>query len=317
LLVSSGSQGFIVQTKTNETGRFAVDGLDFDSVSTLFVQAKNEKGKANTLVLLDKTEVPPLQFLSPQLPANIPFSEAYIQKMKNQQKINDTYTFKNGERVLKEVQVTAKRSVAPEKTRLYGTADNVIKMTDQMASFSNVLQAIQGRVAGVNVTGGGANMQVSIRGGGEPLFLLDEIPVDINMISSLSPTDVETIEILKGASAAIYGVRGGNGVIAVYTKRGGGIVDNRPPTGTTLGKIYGYYKAREFFAPRYDVAREVHNLPDLRSTIYWNPRVKTDSTGKASVTFYNADQVNGLQVVLEGLAPTGAVGSLSVRVPAR
>ena len=37
--------------------------------------------------------------------------------MKNQQKINDAYAFKNGERVLKEVQVTAKRQVAPEKTR--------------------------------------------------------------------------------------------------------------------------------------------------------------------------------------------------------
>ena len=187
-----------------------------------------------------------------------------------------------------------------------------------MASFSNVLQVLQGRVAGVNITGGGANMQVSIRGGGEPLFLLDEIPVDVGMITSISPTDVETIEVLKGASAAIYGSRGGNGVIAVYTKRGGAVVDNRPAAGTTIGRIFGYYKAREFFSPRYDVTREVHNLPDLRSTIYWNPRVKTDSTGKATVTFYNADQENGLRVILEGLVPaSGYVGSLSTQLPAR
>ena len=65
LLVNSGTDGFIIQTKTDAAGRFGVNGLDYDSVRTLFVQAKNEKGKANTLVILDKTSIPPLQFLSP------------------------------------------------------------------------------------------------------------------------------------------------------------------------------------------------------------------------------------------------------------
>lgn len=92
---------------------------------------------------------------------------------------------------------------------------------------TNPAEALQGKVAGVNITrsGGnaGAGISVKIRGvktfgDNEPLYIIDGFPGDIN---SVNPQDIETMEILKdGAAAAIYGSVAANGVIIVQTKNG-------------------------------------------------------------------------------------------------
>ncbi|MDB5229829.1 MAG: putative outer membrane protein involved in nutrient binding [Chitinophagaceae bacterium] len=102
--------------------------------------------------------------------------------------------------------------------------------------------ALQGRAAGVQVTqstgmaGSGTIIRIrgtgSITAGGEPLYVVDGIPIpansgqtiaaaNTNPLSSINPADIESIEILKDASsAAIYGSRGANGVVLITTKRG-------------------------------------------------------------------------------------------------
>lgn len=95
---------------------------------------------------------------------------------------------------------------------------------------SNITQAMQGRIAGVNLeqtsTKPGATMQIRIRGvrslsgSNDPLVVLDGIPY-AGSISDLSSDDIKSIDILKDASAtAIYGSRGANGVILVTTNKG-------------------------------------------------------------------------------------------------
>ena len=84
------------------------------------------------------------------------------------------------------------------------------------------------RVPGVNVSGTGNNQRVTIRGissfnsGIEPLFVIDgQIAgtsyMEVN--NRVNPRDVDHIRVLKGPDAAIYGVRGGNGVVVITTKR--------------------------------------------------------------------------------------------------
>ncbi len=95
---------------------------------------------------------------------------------------------------------------------------------------SNISQALQGRVAGVQMTQTstkpGATMQIRIRGtrsinaDNDPLIVLDGIPFS-GTIADISPEDIKSIDILKDASAtAIYGSRGANGVILVTTNKG-------------------------------------------------------------------------------------------------
>jgi TonB-dependent starch-binding outer membrane protein SusC len=92
---------------------------------------------------------------------------------------------------------------------------------------SNVENLLQGRASGVNVTssgvpGAGANIRIrgfSTFGSNDPLFVVDGI--QLNSIADLNPTDIETLQVLKDASAsAIYGSAAANGVVIITTKRG-------------------------------------------------------------------------------------------------
>ena len=92
----------------------------------------------------------------------------------------------------------------------------------------NAMDALQGKVNGVQVTSGGgpgATPKVLIRGvttvnGTNPLYVVDGVPYDGN-ISAINPNDIETMTVLKDASAgALYGSRGANGVIMITTKKG-------------------------------------------------------------------------------------------------
>ena len=111
-------------------------------------------------------------------------------------------------------------------------------------NVSSLDQALKGGVSGVQVTqtsgqpGGGVSIRIrggaSIQGGNEPLYVIDGFPVynqtestgvgsgaSINPLASINPSDIESIEVLKDASAtAIYGSRGANGVVLVTTKKG-------------------------------------------------------------------------------------------------
>lgn len=95
---------------------------------------------------------------------------------------------------------------------------------------TDVTQALAGKVAGMTVTQSdgspGASVSIRVRGGlsitqdNEPLYVIDGFPTDDGLIG-IDPGDIASIEVLKDASAtAIYGARGGNGVILITTKQG-------------------------------------------------------------------------------------------------
>ncbi len=127
-----------------------------------------------------------------------------------------------------------------ERRDLTGAVSSVDAGDFQNMAINSVEQGLQGRVAGVNVVQQsgqpGAAMQVQIRGVGsignsEPLYVIDGVPVindngatgagNFNALNSINPSNIESIEILKDASAAaIYGARAANGVVLITTKRG-------------------------------------------------------------------------------------------------
>ncbi len=119
----------------------------------------------------------------------------------------------------------------------------------------NITQALQGRLPGVEFTQSssqpGASMQIRIRGtrsisgGNDPLVVLDGIPFP-GAISDINPNDINSIDILKDASAtAIYGSRGANGVILITTKSGK--AGQKPQV-----SYNGFHGVKEVFA-KYDM----------------------------------------------------------------
>ncbi|WNJ21069.1 TonB-dependent receptor [Pontibacter sp. G13] len=114
------------------------------------------------------------------------------------------------------------------KSDVTGAVASVDAETVQQLATPDVIQAIQGRVAGVDITGQSGDpaggVRIRIRGVGtinnsDPLYVVDGFQT--GDISFLNPQDIESMEILKDASAtAIYGSRGANGVILITTRRG-------------------------------------------------------------------------------------------------
>jgi TonB-linked SusC/RagA family outer membrane protein len=154
-------------------------------------------------------------------------------------------TLAGDQRQLGEVVVTA-LGIERETRALQYSVTEISGEPMQMARENNIANQLAGRVAGVNVTnvasGPAGSSRVIIRGNtslqgnNQPLYVVDGIPMDNNNFgqagvwggpdrgdgtSSLNPDDIESITVLKGASAAaLYGARAGNGVINIVTKRG-------------------------------------------------------------------------------------------------
>jgi len=114
---------------------------------------------------------------------------------------------------------------------LTGSVSSVSTAELSKVPVSDIGQALTGRLAGVLVTQAegepGASVSIRVRGGisitqsNEPLYIIDGFPSEDGM-STLDPADIETIDVMKDASAtAIYGARGANGVVVITTKQGG------------------------------------------------------------------------------------------------
>ena len=135
------------------------------------------------------------------------------------------------------------------RTDVTGAAQRIQREDFIRDNPTNILQAIQGKLAGVNVTQNdgapGAGLSIRVRGsnsflgGTEPLYVIDGVPFNnnssgatpssigtdekqtLNALAFINPNDIESIDILKDASAtAIYGSRGANGVVLITTRKG-------------------------------------------------------------------------------------------------
>lgn len=172
-----------------------------------------------------------------------------------------------------------------QRSDLTGSVASV--QSDDINAFpsTNVLQALTGRTPGVEVLqntgapGAGISIRIrgtnSIQGGNDPLFVVDGFPVSGNP-TNLNNSDIESVEVLKDASAtAIYGSRGANGVVLITTKRG-----NKGGTKVDFESSYGIQTLRK----KLDLmnAEEYAQLQNLQAT---NDNV---------APFFNQNEINNL-----------------------
>lgn len=162
-------------------------------------------------------------------------------------KSNYTVSMKSAIASLSDVLVVGYGTI--KKTDLTGSAQRVTREDLLRDNPTNALQAMQGKLAGVNVTQNdgapGAGLSIRVRGsnsflgGTEPLYVIDGVPFNnsssnttpssiggdekqtLNALSFINVNDIESIDVLKDASAtAIYGSRGANGVVLITTRKG-------------------------------------------------------------------------------------------------
>ena len=102
---------------------------------------------------------------------------------------------------------------------------NVLERHELNENATSVVELIEGRLPGVLVRRLGADISVQIRGQGsirssnEALIMIDGVESSGRALNNVNPKDVERIEVIKDGTAAMYGMRGANGVLLITTRR--------------------------------------------------------------------------------------------------
>ena len=303
IIAISPYKNSIRMSKTDSLGRFLIDGLEFPDSTSFALKANKSKGIADVEIIPDEDKFPDSKvFIPVVLETNgVAEKEEYFQQSK------EKYYYEGGIRVvnLSEITVNASKEQSSNKSYYAGLGDSKVT-TEQLELFQDMsLLDLFLTIPGVQVN----EDKISIRGSSKsPLVLIDDIEMqDISELSFLTAHDLVSIDVFKGVNTLIFGSRGANGVIAISLKKG----ENRktaPPISLAHVMPLGYQKPAEFYVPKYQVDSIYRSSnPDLRTTIYWNPKLSTDSNGNVHVNFYSADKSNDYTVIVEGVSTAGDI----------
>lgn len=307
-LLSSQNKRFISDT-ADDKGRFRFGNLLFADSAKFILQAVNASGKNSTkLFYQDELPAPKVGIAPSAQLQNDNLMSTYLDNNRKEQEINLKYLPLNS-RVLKEVKIRAVKDENnyPSSSLLGpGHADQVMHAEEIDKIEGPLSTRLNGRLRGVIFYG---NLPFLPPGMAQGSMLIIVDGVKAQSIDAINPNDVETVEVLRFGSTAIYGMEGGNGVLVITSKQGKGLqIKDIASLGILPITVKGFYRAREFYAPKYEANLPPNPRPDLRSTIYWNPAVITDKDGNANFEFYSADAPGTYRVVVEGIDNKGDLG---------
>jgi hypothetical protein len=318
----------ILQTKKNSTqvlsipvnqkGEFSVNNLIFYDTAKLYYQINNDKNKKLTstasfdfrnsfIRFPDK----PVANLLPVLKPVLPDSSAQKRNERIAKLRRDEFFEGQKVKVLEGVVVTGKtKTLQQQMEEQYtsgffagGDGYTFITADDALAASSmSVLQYLQGKVAGLQISTSGPDGGSLTWRGGTPALYLNEMTADVSLIQSTSMSDVAMIKVYRPPFMGAPG-GGSGGAVAIYTKKGAS--NNSNVTGLNFTNVIGYSPAREFFSPNYDAGAD-RAKGDFRSTLYWNPYLVFDKfTRRLLIPFYNNDNCKKIRVVIEGVNEQG------------
>ncbi|MFA5328088.1 MAG: hypothetical protein WC384_09875 [Prolixibacteraceae bacterium] len=287
-------------TKPEKDGRFVFKDVDYPDSTRYIVQALTKKGSSRAFIEMDSIEALPKVGLSPLNVAGSNNNEG-----SSLDKVNEEYVIENGLRLinLAEVVVNGQR-INRRKTEspYYSVASSFVLATEEIekANFMNVFDLLR-RLPGVTTSGS----EVFYRRA-TPLLILDNVPTENFDYSMLNVNDISDAFVSPATSVMpIFGARAANGAIVINTKKGF-VEKNSLNKNMQVITPIGYQQHVEFYSPAYETEEQRKNTAtDLRSTIYWNPCVRTDSTGIAHLSFYSADLPSQYGLVIEGVSSFG------------
>lgn len=314
MIVSQKSKNEWLTAPVRRDGTFKVENFMLFDTATVYYQPPKNNHLQNASV----------QFMENRLPVQTairagvgnylpPDTTGASRHLALSEAMQDELKFFEG-KVLADVTVTARPTNPMEKldetytSGLFsggvGTSFD-LRNDNAVNAYQNILQYLQGRVAGVTVSMT-TPPSVSWRGGTPALFL-DEMPVDADFISTIPVSDIAYVKVLNPPFMGAPG-GGANGAIAIYTRKGGD-VQSEPGKGLAKNRITGYSVIRQFYSPDYE--RMDNSQKDLRTTLYWNPEViLTPDKRSVILKFFNNDVAEAFRVVIEGVSTDGRLTRL-------
>ncbi len=299
------------ETESDENGRFIFDELDFPDSTIFTIQSQRYTKISHEpagFFKLDEEVFPAFSAKGFPVPPRKTRSGAFASNARER-----VYFEGDGKMiVLDELVVTASDESADDNVN-YGISSKVVNADELEKGF-------QGQMADYVVrTLPGVfeqNKNIYVRGEQTPAEIyLDEMETDLDMLSTIGSEEIANVVLITGPTAAIYSRSGGmGGVIKIEMKDPS--QSYRGLTGVEKIMPLGYQKPVDFYVPKYEIdSVRLAKQPDMRTTIYWNPDIKVDSTGSATVKFFTADPNTRYTYILEGLTNRGEicrfVGSLN------
>jgi hypothetical protein len=309
------SKSIFKYSQTDSLGRYSFENLDITGKWTVILSAHNKKFASNGEIIMNPV-------LSQPTPIRPPAQEySYIEKKVT---IKDTaygnemshYLALHNDKGLptlqiKELEITGKsepkNEINKDMIALYGPPEYSLNITDNDGGYSDLFQYLNGRFPGfMAVPSNNGNYSFLYRGGHNVKVVIDGMVVPNQpasqmqlLVTGMQMSDIDKVDLIDGL---------GNGcdcVICIYTKRGQGSFSSITSISDINTTIDGFYQARVFSAPAYEIPRGENSPADFRTTMYWNPNILTDKDGNATISFYNDDKTDPVNIFVEGMAYRG------------
>lgn len=281
----------ILRTKTDREGNFAFTGLKYnDLFSALIMVERDQRGRIYRVELLERTRVGSL--FNPGFKTKPHGVVQRSSDWKPRERPGFFRRFLNRPGSVQETKTTS----------MYGMPDQTIYLEDIRINYTNVFDLIRDKVVGLSIINGEITLRgpTSIRLSNEPLFFIDEVMVNRFHFLNTPISDVERIEVLRGANTAILGSRGANGAMFIYTRRA-----MHQQQYSYEYQLRGYHQPSEFFISRINVQKYIDN--QIPRTIFWAPFIVPDQFGRLRVRIPYPDNPDKLRFRLEGVDSYGQV----------
>ena len=296
----------------DDSGRFVLSGLDFTDTVLFMVSAKTRRGKPVQRIDMDGLYPRPPLTERPPFPDSAESVRKAIGDYLKQQKMQ--YAMIDGMKIfeLEGVEVRASNPKRPKITpfsTVYDTAKlapfKPMLLYNYLSYFTPDIRSDRKNLyVKKGFESGYARAQLNLNGKIVDLEYLRGYYVDdVEYVHVVSLTDWRTQE----ARARDAGINLPNYLyrVDIYLKRGReyGVPD------VQTCQVIGYSEDMEFYHPVYDTPEKINNgKPDERTTLFWNPYVKTDPNGNTTIEFYtnDTDQAD-YDIDIEGIAPDGTI----------
>ncbi|MCS2384221.1 TonB-dependent receptor plug domain-containing protein [Bacteroides thetaiotaomicron] len=302
ICVLAPKYNIIATTETDEKGQFIVN-TSFRDSTTFLVQARTKKGFAGVDILMDPPQYPVATHKAPYFNGATTFMEDYLMNTRDQ------YYMEGGMRVynLKEVTVTAKRERPSSKSIYTGGINTYTIEEDRLQGYGQTAFDAASRLPSVTITNGS---EIHIRNNSEPaIIVIDDIVYEdaSDILKDIQVSDMSSISLLRGADAVILGPRASGGAVVITLKDPRNL-PARPAQGIITYTPLGYSESVEFYHPTYDTPEKKNaQRSDFRSTVYWNPELRLDAEGKATIEYYTPDSTAPEDIIIEGVDKNGKV----------
>jgi len=308
----------LILGKTDSVGNILIDNIAFIGDARIFYQLNSKKFGAK-LIDIDferENRFVPYSGSFPEtsyilsVPASTGKTPLWIDRasssVKLEKDIEDKY------KSLQEVVVQSKLKTAKEQMNntlssgMFRSMSEIVfdfvSEQQNAIAYTNILQWLQGRVAGLTVQFQDGNYIPFIRGSLATIYI-DEMRIEPDQVNSISVSDIAMIKVIKGPFALM--TSSGGGTIAIYTLRGNLKPAQKEPS-MPNGKINGYDIVKKFFVPDYDNKSIAQPDKDMRDQLLWQSLLPpTLAVDRSKVTFSNNDNTARFRIVVQGFTEKG------------